>query len=150
MSPISDFSATFQRSGLRLTHQRLEIFRTLLADREHPSAEKLYAQLRRKLPTISLDTVYRNLHTMEEHGLVQRVFTENSQARFEARREPHHHLLCRRCGLIMDVAWKAFDQLDLPEMASHWGLVESRQATLRGVCQSCLDQSQADQGQQAD
>lgn len=137
-APLADFAETFQSHGLRLTHQRLEIFKTLLADHEHPSAEKLFQKLRRKLPTISLDTVYRNLHTMEEHGLVRRVFTENNQSRFEARHENHHHLVCRQCQRIVDIDWQAFDQLDEPVFSTPWGNIENRHATLSGICESCL------------
>lgn len=81
-----------KNAGLRLTHQRLEIYRELVAACDHPSAETLHQRLRKRIPTLSLDTVYRTLATLAEQGLINRVETLESQAHFEATSRRHHHL----------------------------------------------------------
>ena len=136
---LSDFEATFQRRGLRLTHQRLEIFKALVKTKDHPSAETLYGDLRKSLPTISLDTVYRNLHTMEAHGLINRVVTGQSSARFEANLSPHHHLICKICHTITDISWADFDNLKIPREQASWGRMDDKQATISGICRACLN-----------
>jgi Fur family peroxide stress response transcriptional regulator len=136
---LAEFESVCRQRGLRLTHQRRELYLLLLQADDHPSAETLYERLRLKLPTVSLDTIYRNLHTLETHGLITRVPTGKSQARFEARKTRHHHLICSRCGEITDMQWETFDHTNLPDPASSWGRVNDKQATLTGICRKCLD-----------
>ncbi|NVN92662.1 MAG: transcriptional repressor, partial [Desulfuromonadales bacterium] len=83
-SMINGFVQACRESGLKVTHQRIEIYRELLESHDHPSAELLHKRLSEKLPTISLDTVYRTLATLEQHGQVSRIQTAGSLARFEA------------------------------------------------------------------
>jgi Fur family peroxide stress response transcriptional regulator len=99
---LRDFEEVCRKEGLKITHQRLEISRVLLNSHDHPTVEKLYHRLQPNLPTISLDTGYRALTTLEQHGLFVRVETEESQARFEGEMEEHHHAICTKCGKITD------------------------------------------------
>jgi len=139
---LAEFESVCREIGLRLTHQRRELYRLLLQADDHPSAETLYERLRQEMPTISLDTVYRNLHTLEAHDLIARVPTGKSQARFEAKKFRHHHLMCSRCGKITDMQWETFDNSELPDYASFWGLVMDKQVTLTGICKECLQREQ--------
>lgn len=141
---LAAFETACRDAGLRLTHQRLEIYRELLAAYEHPSAEVLHQRLRKKIPTLSLDTVYRTLATFAALGLIHRVETVQSQARFEVRVKPHHHVICSRCNTIMDFDWSGLEMLPLPEKIAPWGRVESRSVVIYGVCRDCL--SRKDQG----
>jgi len=81
---LQAFEQACRESGLKVTHQRLMIFRELVLTPDHPTAEQLHQRIRKSIPTISLDTIYRTLATFEEHGLVNRVDTQQSQAHFEA------------------------------------------------------------------
>ncbi len=135
---LDGFEKTFQMRGLRITQQRLEIFKALAGSSDHPTAEKIYAQLRSTMPTISLDTVYRNLHTLQNHGLINRVTTGQSQARFEANLTPHHHLICKICQKITDISWQEFDKLAPPQDFNQWGDIKEKQVTLSGICRDCL------------
>ena len=131
------FERACRDAGLKLTHQRLAVYRELAASSDHPSAEMLYTRLRRSLPTLSLDTVYRTLASLEERNIITRVHTDESQARYEAEMSPHHHALCRRCGGITDFYWASFDSTPLPGGISGWGTFEDRKVTIRGVCRQC-------------
>ena len=135
---MADFEEACKKAGLKITHQRLEIFRELARSLDHPSAESLYKRLQKKLPTISLDTVYRTLGTFEKYEIIIRVDTGESQARFEAEMEKHHHIICKKCGKITDFQWDSFDVEDLPTDITKWGKVAKRQATLHGTCNDCL------------
>jgi len=136
---LDRFEKTFQLRGLRLTQQRLEIFKALAGSSDHPTAEEIYAQLRATMPTISLDTIYRNLHTLQTHGLINRVATGQSQARFEANLTPHHHLICKICQKITDISWQEFDKLVPPPNFTEWGDIKEKQVTLSGTCRNCLE-----------
>ena len=95
---LCDFEAACRRAGLKLTHQRLEIYRELAASTDHPSAELLHRRLIKKIPMLSMDTVYRTLGTLSQHGLIHKIETIESQARFEVIYERHQHLMNRRRG----------------------------------------------------
>jgi Fur family transcriptional regulator, peroxide stress response regulator len=134
---LAAFEQACRRTGLRLTPQRLEIFRELAMAVDHPSAEELHKRLLRKYPTMSLDTVYRTLGTFTQHGFVHKVETAESQGRFEVRRTRHHHLICSRCKEIADFSWADFDAAKLPEEITSWGHVENRNAVIYGICRKC-------------
>ena len=134
---LQAFEEVHRKEGLKITHQRLEIFKELLNSKDHPTVERLYSRLRPKLPTISLDTIYRTLTTLEQHGLVSRVQTMESQARFEGRTDDHHHAICRRCGGITDFYWKFPDDASLPDEIMNWGEIMKKSLTLHGLCEQC-------------
>lgn len=134
---LAAFEAACRMRGLRLTPQRLEIFRTLAAATDHPAAEQLHERLQRKMPTLSLDTVYRTLVTLTQYGLVNKVDTVESQARFEVQKGPHHHLICHQCREISDFAWPLFDDFELPEEVKFWGEVNRKSVTVYGICRKC-------------
>lgn len=127
-----------RKAGLRVTHQRREVFRELLQSSDHPTADTLHRRLRHKFPTLSLDTVYRTLATLVSQRLVHRVETIESLTRFEAVTHPHHHLICRGCGQIADFQWPLIDQAALPEELSGWGKIEHKNLVVYGLCANCL------------
>lgn len=138
---MTEFENACRKADLKLTHQRLEIYRELARAQDHPSAEMLYKRIKKKLPTISLDTVYRTLSTLEKHQLITRLQTAESQARFEAKMSRHHHAVCSSCGAITDFVWQSFEEVQVPAELSSWGKVAKRNAILEGVCKACFDNS---------
>ena len=137
---LRSFEKACRRAGLKITHQRLEIFKALVNSHDHPTVEMLYSRLQPKLPTISLDTIYRTLTTLEQHDLVSRVQTMESQARFESRMEEHHHAICKKCGRITDFYWKFPDEPGLPDEILNWGQIVKKSVTLHGLCEQCMEE----------
>jgi Fur family peroxide stress response transcriptional regulator len=135
---MSAFEHACRESGLRLTHQRLEIYSELAETPDHPTAETIYQRIRKKIPTISLDTVYRTLATFARHGLINKVETVESQARFEVKTMRHHHLTCMKCNKITDFQWESLDEVKLPAEISGWGRIENRNVTVFGICSACM------------
>jgi Fur family peroxide stress response transcriptional regulator len=131
------FVLACRKAGLKVTHQRTEIYRLLQVIPDHPSVETLYKRLLPTLPSISLDTVYRTLTTLEQYGLVARIQTTESQARFEAVCTPHHHLICSRCKQVIDFQWPAVEQLELPADIHQWGAIDSKTIVMYGICKTC-------------
>lgn len=134
---ILDFEQACRGVGLKLTYQRLEIFRELAMAQDHPSAETLHKRLQKRLAFLSLDTVYRTLATFEKHHLITKVETVESQARFEVEVDRHHHAICTRCGAISDFSWESFDEIMLPESIQKWGRVDKKKITVHGICGAC-------------
>lgn len=138
---IATFSTACRTAGLKVTHQRTEIYRQLLLTPDHPTAETLHKRLLATLPTISLDTVYRTLATLEQHGLVARIQTIESQARFEAVHGQHHHLICSVCKQVSDFSWPAIDILQFPPTLDTWGMIDTKTIVMYGTCKHCLQPS---------
>ena len=132
------FRDAFKGAGLKLTHQRLEIYQALAEAKDHPSAEMIFSRVRRRLPTISLDTVYRTIGTFERHGLLIRIPAFDDQGRFDADLSDHHHYVCDRCRGIMDFFWAGFNGLEPPPEARRWGRVDRVNVVVRGICRGCL------------
>ena len=124
--------------GIKLTHQRLEIFKELLSGQDPPSAEDIHKRLQDRLPTVAIDTVYRTLATFDEMGLVNKLHVMNERTLFDTNLAPHHHFVCTRCKKVDDVYWSAFDETTLPSAVQGMGKVESRHLEIHGVCNSCL------------
>lgn len=135
---MSEFESACRKAGLKLTHQRVEVYRELCKSSDHPSAEALYNRLRTRIPTLSLDTVYRTLATMQRNGLINKVETVESQARFEVKITRHHHLTCRKCNKITDFQWESLDDAILPLEISSWGRIENKNVTVFGICKECM------------
>ncbi len=134
---LERFMAACRKEGLKLTHQRLEIYRELAASDDHPSAEALHQRLIGRIPTLSLDTVYRTLGTLARHGLVHKVETGESNARFEVVFERHHHLICSHCLEIIDFQWPSMDEIAPPEELRSWGKIDSKNVVAYGICRKC-------------
>lgn len=128
-------------SGIKLTHQRLEIFRELMSSSDHPSAERIYKRLHKKLPTIAIDTVYRTLATFNELGLVKKLHIMNERTLFDINLTIHHHFICTRCKEINDIYWSDFDNTMLPEVVEGMGKIQSRHLEVHGICNSCLEKT---------
>ena len=136
---LAQFEAACRAEGVKLTHQRLVIFRAVASTVEHPDVEMIYLAVRKELPTISLDTVYRTLWMLHELGLVATLGAPRGRLQFDANMRPHHHFVCSRCGLTRDVYCDPYDHLAPPADADQWGEVETIRVELRGVCRSCRE-----------
>ena len=95
--------ASFHRSKMRLTRQRLAIYRELAGRYDHPDVDTLYRAVKPRNPRISLFTVYRTMNALEDAGMVWRVATFKGHARYDGNVEMHAHFLCESCGKIDDV-----------------------------------------------
>lgn len=135
---VEAFEEVCRAEGLRRTPQRLAIFREVARSAGHPSAEEIFARVRKKLPTMSRDTVYRTLRLLERKDLVSTVGTLHERVLFDPNTDPHHHLICTRCGDVRDFYSDELDAYEPPEEVRHWGAIESMQAELRGTCSQCL------------
>lgn len=135
---VARFETACRECGLKLTLQRLEIFRELLVATDHPSADTVYARLRDRFPALSRDTVFRTLATLAAHGLISKVETQDSVARYEVVRQKHHHFICRQCGTIVDFLWPEMEAMLLPTEATACGCVENTSVIAHGICLSCL------------
>ena len=101
-----------QNRGLRMTPQRRAILEELQKSKFHPTAADIYAILRRRLPRISLGTVYRNLDLLAKRGTIRTLEMAGAQRRFDADVGQHYHVRCVRCGRVDDLPIRTVHAID--------------------------------------
>jgi len=134
---MTKFEESCRAGGLKVTHQRMEIYRELTKANDHPSAEILHQRLVKNIPSLSLDTVYRTLSTFEHLGLIKRIETVESHARFEICDEQHHHFICDECGEVTDFYWHTFDAMQVPSTIADLGDIRTKNVVIHGICMKC-------------
>jgi Fur family transcriptional regulator, peroxide stress response regulator len=125
------------KHGLAVTHQRQVVFEAVVASHGHHSPEKIYAAVRRRIPSISLATVYNNLRLFVECGLLREVSPHASTLRVDGNLEPHHHLVCSRCKAVQDIAG---DFIDFKRLSRHLPKgfdVTEPLVEVFGLCRKC-------------
>ena len=127
--------------GLAFTHQRLVIWEALSASRRHPSPEEIYESVRRQIPSISLGTVYKNIRTFIEHGLLREVSLHHGSARLEVNLKPHHHLVCLRCKAIIDLSDEDIEPVRLKSRPPQGFRIERYSVEVIGLCEKCSRRS---------
>jgi len=141
---MKNFIEVCRKSGAKLTHQRIEIFREVAQTGDHPDAETIYNRVSMRIPTISQDTVYRTLWWLKEIGLINTLGTPRERTRFDANLGRHHHFICTQCALIQDFKSDVLDQIKLPETIKSIGHAEITRVEIKGVCLRCTERKKID------
>ncbi len=141
---VAAFTEAARRAGVKLTHQRLEIFRAVAASAEHPTAEAVFQAVRPGMPTVSLDTIYRTLWLLRDFGLVSTLGPRQDSVRFDANLAPHHHFRCTECGMIRDFESAELDRIAIPDSARAFGRVSGAHIEVRGLCAACAARAAGD------
>jgi Fur family transcriptional regulator, ferric uptake regulator len=121
----------------RNTRQRQVVLEELRKLTLHPTAVMLYEIVRRRLPKISLGTVYRNLDLLARRGDIQRLDTSAGESRFDGNTAPHDHIRCIRCGRLDDVFAPALDLMACATNDCSGYRILGRRIEWLGVCPLC-------------
>ncbi|HUJ28825.1 MAG TPA: Fur family transcriptional regulator [Myxococcales bacterium] len=138
---VDRFVQYCRQHGLSLTHQRLAIFEALATSREHPSAEQIHRAVQRRIPTLSLATVYKNLEALKAIGAVADVNPLHEEGRYEAALpgtgagKPHHHLVCVSCKKVRDLHDRDLDRLRVRDVQGFE--VRAVRVQAEGLCPEC-------------
>ncbi len=106
-----ELTAIFRKYGLKLTTQRLAIFKLIISRKDHPTTEQIYEALKSDYPTISLGTIYKTLHLLQELGLIQELGFSEGKIRYDPNLEPHINMVCTKCGQVNDYEPKSLKPL---------------------------------------
>jgi len=125
-----------------ITQQRKVILEELKKLSSHPTADEVYDRARRRLPRISLGTVYRNLEILSGCGMIRKLELGGTQKRFDGRVENHYHVRCIRCGCIGDVPMEPLTTIENAiRGASNYEIIGSRLEFI-GECPQCKKKAQ--------
>lgn len=123
--------------GIKLTPQRLAILDFLQGNICHPSAEDIFAEVKKRFPTMSFATVYNTLEALKNKQRLLEINIDSQRKRFDPNPVPHHHVICLKCKKIDDVH-KEF-QLELPKTITDKFKITGNHIDFYGLCESCKE-----------
>jgi Fe2+ or Zn2+ uptake regulation protein len=133
----AQLSAALRARGHRVTAPRLLVHRHVRHSAGHLTAEQLHGELAPGLPSLSPATIYATLDLLDELGFVRRLSTPRGTTVYDPRTEPHHHVICRRCGRMEDLE-AAVDAGPAEAAAAAAGFrVDHGELQLSGLCAAC-------------
>jgi Fur family ferric uptake transcriptional regulator len=122
---------------LRMTRQRRALLEAIEKSHAHPTADEVYRTVRRRLPRISLGTVYRNLEVLADLGMIQKVELGSGQRRYDAVRAHHYHVRCQRCGRVEDVWLRRARGLETAAQRQSGYEITGHRLDFLGLCARC-------------
>jgi Fur family peroxide stress response transcriptional regulator len=134
---MQHFECVCRDAGVKLTHQRMEIFREVALSKDHPDAEMVFQGVRERIRSLSLDTVYRTLWLLSDLGLVNTLGPPRGRTRFDANLSRHHHFFCIKCGATRDFYSDELNDLRPPDSLKAFGQIETTHVEVRGLCRAC-------------
>ena len=126
-----------ETNDLGLTKAREVVLRVIRGANEHLTANEVFDDARRTLPSISFATVYNSLRYLREMGLIGEIRFGNGSSRYDRMTQRHDHAICTECGKLVDI------EMEIPEAVLKRAAKESRfkperlEFTLRGLCPDC-------------
>lgn len=134
---MNSIAETFKEKKLKLTPQRIAVYKYLKSTTEHPSAETIYKALQEDYPTMSLATVYKSLKTLVEVKLVQELNVGEGNFRYDGNVLSHPHIQCLSCGKVDDICDLSFEDLNAKVTSYTDYDVVSNQVYFYGICKEC-------------
>lgn len=136
---MDSITATFKEKKLKLTPQRIAVYKYLRSTTEHPSAETTYKALQADYPTISLATVYKALKTLVEVNLVQEINVGEGNFRYDGNPKHHCHIQCSQCGRVDDIHDLNVSTLNIEAEKSSKYKIHSNKIYFYGICEGCSE-----------
>ena len=99
---LSDIKSKLSEAGMKATHQRMVVFDSVMSLNNHPTVDKIYEDIKDKIPSISVATIYRVLEDFVSAGLMHKVSSKQGTMRYDANMEPHSHIYCTNTHDIFD------------------------------------------------
>lgn len=121
--------------SIKITPQRLEILKYLDEHRNHPTADKIYSELKKNNPALSKTTVYNSLEILKNHNIIQSLTISGSESRYDFRTCMHHHFLCKKCGNVIDID---IECPNIDKVSQSGYKIDEIHGYFKGICNSCM------------
>jgi Fur family transcriptional regulator, peroxide stress response regulator len=131
------FYSECKKHNLKITPQREAIYKVLVTDKTHPTADSIWKKVKKTCPNISLDTVNRTLISFSELGIIDTIICSGQGKKYDPNAKAHHHLKCIKCGEITDFYNSTYDSLSIPKDVIKEFTVLKKKVVLTGVCSKC-------------
>jgi Fur family peroxide stress response transcriptional regulator len=119
------------------TIQRRALLEAVLDRDDHPTANQVFEAVKVRNRGISRATVHRNLEILSEMGVITKTCHTGGMARYDARIDIHHHLICLRCNSVADIDDENLSSLTIPDTSAFGFEVSDFRVQLRGICRDC-------------
>lgn len=126
---------THKKTDLKMTPQRMAILQYLEGNKDHPSVEDIYHEIRKTFPMISLATVYKTIEVLKKRGELLELTIDSTRRRYDPDTSRHHHLVCIECGTIADVHGDI--HIEFPEKQGEPFKILSSHIEFYGICEKC-------------
>ena len=123
-----------EEKGIKPSIQRIQIFKCLMDNRNHPTAKEIYERISKKIPTLSKTTVYNSVKLFEDKGILKPIRVKEGEARYDIDSGLHPHFRCKRCGRLFDLDKKLVVR-NKEEIDGH--LIEEKFVCYAGICRNC-------------
>jgi len=128
-----------RQKHLKVTPQRVEVYKALKSCSDHPSAEAVYKRVKQVLPNVSFDTVNRTLNTLNEIGAAFVVEGSGDVKRFDGNLDSHQHFKCINCRKIFDFHYDNIENVKIPENLGNSFRILKTTVYVEGLCRMCLE-----------
>ena len=134
---MKNYAELLKEHGLKATFQRMTIL-SAIDMMGHANVDEIYGKVLESHPTLSLATVYKNIITMVEQGVLVEVPIAGKKSKYELKKEEHLHLVCVECGSVVDHDMDPVLEEDTRKVAQNSSFaLKERQLNLYGVCDKC-------------
>ena len=134
---MTNYAELLKEHGLKATFQRMTIL-SAIEKMGHANVDEIYEEVRQTHPTLSLATVYKNIVTMVEQGVLVEVPIVGKKSKYELKKSEHLHLVCTECGSVRDQALDEILAEDTNKIAQNSSFaLKERQLNLYGICHEC-------------
>lgn len=137
ISPEAELVGPTQK--YRVTHQRRVILEEIRKEDIHPTADEIYEMVRKRLPRISLGTVYRNLEVLATCGLIQKIGPVSNQMRFDGNPRNHYHIRCIHCGRVDNAPVGLVDNIENVVRQKTDYIILGHRLEFLGICPACRE-----------
>lgn len=132
---LKNYVDILKKNDLKVTPQRLVILKYLDNNMTHPTADKIYRDLKRNNPSLSKTTVYNALEILKKHNIIQVLTISKSEQRYDFEGGVHHHFLCKNCGALLDIDIQC-PHLETVLKGKHH--IDEVHGYFKGICEDCL------------
>ncbi len=137
METVEKLTKTLRSNGMKITPQRLMIFKILENNTSHPSAEDVYKRVKKIYPTVSFTTIYKTLETLKELGEIKELTIDENRKHYDPNTNTHHHVICSACKKILDIFEDFSLHVKLPDFVNKEYMVNGFQISFYGICKKC-------------
>lgn len=124
---------------MRYSRQKEEVQKIVLNSCNHPDAKEIYILVKKRIPNISLGTVYRNLNMLVSEGKIRRILMQDGNDRFDKTLRDHNHVVCVKCGKVCDVDL-LLNGDEIREVEKETGFkITTCNFNINGICKDCME-----------
>ncbi len=137
MQTVEKLTDTLKNNRLKITPQRLMIFKVLENNTSHPSAEEIYKKVKKVYPSVSFTTIYKTLETLRDLGEIKELTIDKDRKHYDPDMSVHHHFICSECREIYDIHEDFTANIKLDASLRKDFSVSGFQISFFGVCNKC-------------